>query len=565
MRMPGGLDGLETVNKIFEIEENIQIIFCSAYSDYNWKDMVSMLEHTDRWVILKKPFDVIEARQLTISLCDKWQLLLEMKGKISKQTEDLRVKLDELKTAQNEIKHLAYYDSLTNLPNRFLFRELLKQDIEEAKRNKSLVGLFFLDIDNFKRINDAYVHDIGDKLLIAVTNRLKGLLRKSDVIARNIEGYEFQQGDIIYHSMVAARLGGDEFTVILKNLKNKNDILGIADRIIEAISNTNYEINHTKFKVTASIGVAIFPSDGKDPDSLLKNADIAMYQAKAKGKNQIVLHNKKLNEEIIKRHLLVQDIYKGLKNNELYLVYQPKVSVKTSKIIGCEALIRWQHPTHGLLQPKDFIPIAEESELIIEIDCYVLDAVCKQISQWKAHNFFKNIVTSMNVSTKFFNQDHIVSLLKDTLLKYEVKPQELEIEITEAYLAKSRQRIIQCLDEMRQVLGEGIKISIDDFGTGYSSLAYLNEFPIDTVKIDQSFIEKANEENDKSAIINAIIELSHSLQYNVIAEGVETKEQFQFLKKAKCDEVQGFLFEKPMMPEDFLQFLKKSQVNKKKK
>lgn len=565
MRMPGGLDGLETVNKIFEIEENIQIIFCSAYSDYNWKDMVSMLEHTDRWVILKKPFDVIEARQLTISLCDKWQLLLEMKGKISKQTEDLRVKLDELKTAQNEIKHLAYYDSLTNLPNRFLFRELLKQDIEEAKRNKSLVGLFFLDIDNFKRINDAYGHDIGDKLLIAVTNRLKGLLRKSDVIARNIEGYEFQQGDIIYHSMVAARLGGDEFTVILKNLKNKNDILGIADRIIEAISNTNYEINHTKFKVTASIGVAIFPSDGKDPDSLLKNADIAMYQAKAKGKNQIVLHNKKLNEEIIKRHLLVQDIYKGLKNNELYLVYQPKVSVKTSKIIGCEALIRWQHPTHGLLQPKDFIPIAEESELIIEIDCYVLDAVCKQISQWKAHNFFKNIVTSMNVSTKFFNQDHIVSLLKDTLLKYEVKPQELEIEITEAYLAKSRQRIIQCLDEMRQVLGEGIKISIDDFGTGYSSLAYLNEFPIDTVKIDQSFIEKANEENDKSAIINAIIELSHSLQYNVIAEGVETKEQFQFLKKAKCDEVQGFLFEKPMMPEDFLQFLKKSQVNKKKK
>lgn len=553
VRMPGGLDGVETASKIFEIESNIQIVLCTAYADYNWEDMMIMLKHSDRWMILKKPFDVIEVRQLATSLCIKWSMLMDLKGQISSQTQALREKIEALNTAQDEIKRIAYYDSLTDLPNRLFFKEMLEKDIREANRNNKLLGLLFIDIDDFKKINDAYGHQMGDELLMQVAKQLESLLRQSDLLGRqNLGGHQ---------DAVASRLGGDEFTVIVKDLNDQSDIIKIAKRIIECIAETAYSLYEQEVHTTVSIGVSIYPLDAMEADVLLKYADIAMYQAKTAGKNQVVVHDKKLNDVVVQKNILEQDIYQALKKQEFFLEYQPMILLKDQSIIGCEALIRWNHPQKGRLMPDNFIPIAEESGLIAEIDKYVLAEVCRQISEWKTTGLFENKTISINLSVKFFNTTNNVQIIKNLLEKYHVHPRDIEIEITESQIMQPRKKVINSLRELHHLFGDGIKIALDDFGMGYSSLNYISQFPFDSLKIAPSFIKEVEVNKQKQAIVNAIIALSHSLDHEVTAEGVETKSQYQYLSHVNCDAAQGFLMASSMPPEKLIEFVKQWNAN----
>ncbi|MCF6807022.1 EAL domain-containing protein [Thiotrichales bacterium 19S9-12] len=547
IRMPGGIDGVETAEKILQIEPNIQIVFCSAYSDYNWEDMIEKLQHLDRWVILKKPFEMIEAQQIVYSLCEKWVLLLDMRKQIEMQTKALQEQIQQLNKAQDEIYDLAYYDSLTKLPNRLFFKELLKESLDLCKKNDQMLGVFFLDIDDFKQINDTFGHDVGDSLLIKIAQRINELF--------DSKSHQRIRSKIKNPTAICSRLGGDEFILLLKNVNDKNDITRFADLINQTISEEAFKVSKRSLVVTASIGVSIYPIDAKKAEDLLKNADIAMYQAKRQGKNQVVLHNRKLNNEVINKHLIIQDIYQGLAEEEFFLEYQPKLSIKDKKIVGCEALIRWQHPKKGILQPGSFIPIAEESDLIIAIDQYVLEKACQQIKEWQITPKLKNIRISINMSANFLNQDNMVGLITKEIKKHNISPNNLEIEITESKLVQCYEEMLKKLNSIKRLLGNNIKVSIDDFGTGYSSLSYLSELPVDIVKIDRSFVSKINNSEDNQ-IIKAIIKLSHALNFSVIAEGVESSEQYNFLKDERCDEMQGFLLSKSMKPHEFVKFVK---------
>lgn len=556
VRMPGGIDGVETAKIIFEIEDRIHVIICSAFSDYDWKKMLKMIQHPDRWLILKKPFDVIEVRQMALSLCRKWALQCDMQGQLSEQTHQIQntnKKLQEqvqaLQKAQKEIHQLAYYDSLTGLPNRFFFKELLIQSLHDADRNNTLVGLFFLDLDDFKKINDSMGHGAGDELLKQVTERLNAVFRKSDFVGRFKVAPE-------QHLVTSARLGGDEFTVILRNFTEVDDLLVIANRVATIIGAKPYRIHNKDVTTSVSAGVSVYPQDAKEPNELIKCADIAMYQAKAQGKNKIALYNKVLSEKIKSKNKLELEMHGGFDRQEFFMVYQPKMSLKKKSIIGCEALIRWQHPTHGVMDAGKFIPIAEESDFIIEVDQYVMEKVFQQMAEWKKLKECDHLIVSINLSARFFQAKHLVPFITDLVQKYDIQPHNLELEITESYLIHEREKVVSRLKELRELFGGAVKVSVDDFGTGYSSLSYLSTLPIDTLKIDQSFIRQLPGGKHANSIVKAIIDLSHNLDYGVIAEGVETWNQLQFLKDARCDEVQGFFLGKPMTADKFVDFIK---------
>lgn len=564
VRMPGGIDGVEAASKIFKIDNNIQVVICSAYNDYSWDQMINILSHNDRWVILKKPFDVIEARQMAVSLCQKWALLKDMKLQISEQTKELEQKVERLNKAKNEIYHLAYYDSLTQLPNRLFFNELLKQSISDAKKSQTLLGVLFVDLDNFKKINDTYGHQVGDQILHLVAERFSDFVRCSDVISRYVSPEDreyFFRTSHDFELVTASRFGGDEFTVLLRNFSSEKDLLTTAKRILQSIASKPFVINDTSHILTASIGLSIFPTDDNEPGKILKNADIAMYHAKKSGKNAVIIHNENLNKIIIRKNLIERAIPLGLKNNEFYLVYQPKISLDQRKIIGCEALIRWNNHEFGDLLPADFIAIAEESNLIVNIDKYVLDSVCKQLSAWKKTPLLDNLLTSINLSAKFFHELDAVETVKNILSTYDISPSSLEIEITETCLINSREQVAKCLLALQNQLDEKLRVAIDDFGVGYSSLNYLCDLPIDTVKIDKSFVQKINLDHGANSIVNSVIQLSHSLNHKVVAEGVESCNQLETLQTMKCDQIQGFLFAPPLLPDLFLQFVEEWPKN----
>ncbi|MDF1655000.1 MAG: EAL domain-containing protein [Coxiellaceae bacterium] len=527
IRIPGGLDGVETAKKIFEIDKNVQIIFCTAYSDYEWNEMLAIVQNSDRWILLKKPFSLIEARQMILTLAQKWLLLLNMK---------------------NEIKHLAYYDALTELPNRHLFKELLERSLCDGSRTNTKVALLFIGIDDFKKINDIYGHTIGDMLLKDIAKRLS-LITQNPGFTNKYD----QNQNIPLLSL--SRLGGDELTIIAKNFTDKNILLKLANHILSSISCDDYLPNNESIKITASIGISFYPTEANTADKLLKNADVAMYRAKQAGKNRIALHNNKLNKEILSRNLIERDLYSALKNNEFQLYYQPQISIKQKRITGVEALIRWEHPTRGLIMPGAFLPIAEESDAIVEIDQYVLKKACEQIAQWKKLGIYNNLVTAINISAKFFDTENIATAMESLIRKNKLSASNLGIEITESQLIQSRKKIINNLNELQQHIGSGLRVSIDDFGVGYSSLAYLSEFPVDELKIDRSFISKIDLTTNHNKIVNAIIALTHSLKRDVLAEGVETWNQYEYLENSKCDKIQGFLIAKPMPANMFVEFL----------
>lgn len=456
--------------------------------------------------------------------------------------------MKEYKDAEERMMYLAYHDTLTNLPNRYLFKENLKHAIANTERNNRLLALLFLDIDNFKNVNDTLGHNVGDHLLKSVADRLLKCVRKSDSISRlSTEVPNF----------MVARIGGDEFTLLLTNITAPQDLAVVSNRILNALSQPFHIENHEIF-LTVSIGIALYPSDAQDADTLLKNADIALYQAKNQGRNNFQFYAESANVHIFERYTIENKLRRALDLNEFMLFYQPQVDISTGKIVGVESLIRWMQPDLIIVKPGEFIPMAEETGLIMPIGEWVLRTACMQNRAWQESGL-ENIYVSVNVSSVQFEQKDFVEIVARTLKETQLDPQYLQLELTETAIMQNVQNTVEKLVSLQNM---GIKISIDDFGTGYSSLSYLKRFPISVLKIDQSFIHDLIINPEDQSITKAIISLAHNLNIKVIAEGVETKQQSSFLNRYGCDGMQGHVICPPLNADALMQFLRTKTLSK---
>ncbi len=450
--------------------------------------------------------------------------------------------ITERKQAEEQITRMAYFDSLTNLPNRKLFQDRLNLAILHSGRHERLLALLFLDLDDFKRINDIFGHSVGDQLLKEVAERLKQSVRKSDSLSRY-----FTEDD---SNFTVARFGGDEFAVILPEIVNTEDAAKVARRILDAMAKPFYLDNHEVF-VGASIGITICPFDGADSDTMLKNADSAMYHAKSQMKNNYQFYKQSMNEAAFHKLSLENSLRRALERNEFLLYYQPQINLMTGQMVGMEALIRWQHPEKGMIPPAEFIPLAEETGLILPIGRWVLQTACLQNKAWQAAGLLPGCI-SVNLSSQQFKQQCIMGDITSALHDSGLDPKYLMLEITESIIMQNTDTVAAMLHDLNEM---GVRASMDDFGTGYSSLNYLRRLPLFSIKIDRSFIKDIDTNPDDAIIAKAIIAMAHSLKLHVIAEGVETKEQMRFLQEIGCDEMQGHLLSRPIPAEDASRFL----------
>ncbi len=450
------------------------------------------------------------------------------------------------KRAEEEMRYLAFYDCLTGLPNRLMFNEHLNQALAYAKRNKSLLATLFLDLDHFKRINDTFGHHVGDLLLRAVGERLIRIIRKSDILARNIE-------DISNTNV--ARFGGDEFVLLLTNIEQTKDAAKVARRILYTLSDA-FMVDKQELFITTSIGISLYPSDGKDAEALIKKADKAMYHAKNLGRNNFQFYADSMKGASSERITLKSDLHKALENDELLLYYQPQLEISTEKVIGTEALIRWQHPKWGVVPPAEIIPLAEESALIEPISEWVLRTACLQNIAWQAAGQ-EPMRIAVNLSSLLLKKGTLVELLSQILNETGMAPFQLEIELPENTLIQNDGDVIEALQHLKEM---GIRVAIDDFGTGYSSLYHLKNHPLDALKIDRSFIKDIPADKDSTDIVTATIAMAHSLQLEVVAVGVETEEQLEFLRERDCNVMQGYYFSPPVPFYDIIPLLQGEEL-----
>lgn len=649
IRMPPGWDGIETIKHIWELDKDIQVVICTAYSDYSWEETVAHLGKKDNLLILKKPFDNVSVRQLACALTKKWQLLQDARmytSNLQQQVEDRTVSLqkslsllkatlessndgilvvshdgrvvdfnqrmlniwqvprllienerydkwlDHMKSLlenpddlysnhnvrsdqstptdistikfkdgsifecyskpqilnetsigrvynfrdvtkksklENELQFQATHDALTGLPNRVMLLNRLRETIKHAEQNNTYFAVMFLDLDRFKLINDSLSHAVGDELLISVSKRLQASIRPEDTLAR---------------------LGGDEFVILLSNLVNEENVI---PRVIELINifQLPFNIANRHVTITASIGISLYPKDGLTSDVLLRNADSAMYAAKEDGSNTYQLYASEMNKENLAKLDQEMQLRQALNNNELILCYQPQYDLKQYKLGAVEALVRWQHPEKGLLLPIDFVPLAEETGLIVSIGEWILRKACLQNKAWQDAGL-PPIRIAVNVSAQQIKQQNFVEIVKTVLEETKLKPEYLELELTENVIISSMD-VINTATALKEL---GVTIAIDDFGTGYSSLSYLKKLPLDRLKIDGSFIKNIKTEDDDEVIIRAIISVANNLHMEVLAEGVETKNQLDFLMNQHCNEIQGFYFSKPLMAKELEKLLR---------
>ncbi len=436
-----------------------------------------------------------------------------------------------------QIRSLAYYDGLTKLPNRILFKEQLNQALAMSEGGNQILAVMFLDLDNFKRINDSYGHSVGDSLLRSVASRLKSTLRFQDPELR-VEG----RGQ----NVIIGRFGGDEFTLILTGMEGAYEVASVAERILQAFANP-FVLDGQEVSAAVSIGISLSPTDGTNADTLLKNADAAMFHAKDSGRSGYQFYSQSMNELSLVKLSLENDLRKALGRREFRLFYQPKVNGRTKAVTGTEALIRWQHPTRGLLSADEFIPLAEETGLIRPIGEWVLRSVCQQIVAWQRAGL-PVVPVAVNLSGLQFRGQDLQQLISQILHETAIEPSLLELEITESIFMQNEAEVEGALRDIRQF---GCRILLDDFGTGYSSLSRLKRFTLDALKIDRSFVTDLNSNPEDMALIKAILALARSLEMKVIAEGVETEQQYQFLKSLGCDEIQGYHFGRPMEANEF--------------
>lgn len=651
IRMPPGWDGIETIKKIWELDKDIQVVICTAYSDYSWEETVAHLGKKDNLLILKKPFDNVSVRQLACALTKKWQLLQEtrkftayLKKEVDNRTFSLQQSLSLIKATlessdegivvlsnegkvveynqkfssmwdipqniiesekesllreymesqltepdifsnwinslheeqnashlniikfkngrimdcysqpqkienkvvgrvlnfsditervqlEDELQHQALYDSLTGLPNRVLLLHKIREAIQTAERNHTLVAVMFLDLDRFKLINDSLGHNIGDELLKQTSIRLLATMRDEDTLAR---------------------LGGDEFVILLTNMKTYENIQVKTNAFLRLFQEP-FHIADREVVVTASIGISVYPDDGQTVEELLKNSDAAMYQVKESGSNNFQFYTSEMNSKTLEKLDREIQLRQALKNHELFLCYQPQFNLTTEKLIAVEALIRWNHPKKGVLLPMDFVPLAEETGLIVPIGEWILRTACKQNKEWQKAGY-PPIRIAVNISAVQLNQQNFVELIQFILNEVDLNPEYLELELTENIVISG----VEVANRVAKLKSLGISISIDDFGTGYSSLSYLKKLPLNRLKIDSSFVKNIHNDNakDDEAIIQAIVAIAKNLHLEVMAEGVETQNQINFLKQQECCEIQGYYFSKPLSAQQMEQLFK---------
>ncbi|KGP63892.1 diguanylate cyclase [Legionella norrlandica] len=651
IRMPPGWDGIETIQHIWEVDPDIQIVICTAYSDYSWEETIELLGQKENLLILKKPFDSIAVRQLAYALTKKWQLLQQSRSytrlleekvdertsslqellsrtrgtlessadgifvlnndsgvvdyntkfldiwnipqsiietnkgnlvldyiaqqaenpieftnmivDLSKKPEAVKVKKFNFKPErifecysqpykikeeitgrvwsfrdisqriilERKLEYQALHDSLTGLPNRELMLHKLQHALERAKRQQSLFAIIFFDLNRFKLINDSLGHAAGDELLKLVAKRMEFVLRQTDTLAR---------------------LGGDEFVLIADSINSELDAGTIANRLMGVFKDT-FEICGHSLSVSTSAGVSLYPRDGTTISELLRHADAAMYRAKSLGTSQPHFYTVELGRQIAERLELENDLTNALSNDEFVLYYQPQVDARTKKILSVEALIRWQHPKKGLLLPIHFIPIAEETGLIFSIGDWILKTACEQNKRWQEKGFPK-IRVAVSITLKQIKQANFAQKIKSILEETGLKSKYLELELSEKALVRAVDWPENPLADIRAM---GVNITLGDFGTGDSSINYLHRIPLNRLKIAQSYIKNINLNNSDEVIIQSIITLARKLNLNIVAEGVETQKQLEFLQSNHCEEIQGTYFSQPITSEEMQNLLNK--------
>jgi diguanylate cyclase (GGDEF)-like protein/PAS domain S-box-containing protein len=439
--------------------------------------------------------------------------------------------ITERKMAEQRIRHMAQHDDLTGLPNRSLLRDRLGQAIAHAQRKGRCVAVAFIDLDGFKLVNDGLGHNAGDELLKVVGMRMQGCMRRHDTLGR---------------------FGGDEFVIILSDLAdNPLAITPVLEKIRQAVTEPVL-LEGQEVQVSCSMGVVMYPRDGDEPNTLMMNADAAMYRAKDMGKNTFQFYTREMNASVEEKLVLLEGLRSALDEQQFSLLYQPKVDLRSGRILGVEALIRWRHPEHGMVSPLRFIGLAEESGLIVAIGEWVLQSACRQAMAWRAEGLAP-LTVSVNVSPRQFEEKRLVERVAQALRDSALPAADLELEVTEGLIMRD---LAQSVGKMRELKAMGVSLSIDDFGTGYSSLSALKSFPISSLKIDKSFISELADNPDDQAIALAIIALGHRLNLRVIAEGVETEQQRSFLRANDCDEMQGYLFSRPLPPDEVAALLR---------
>lgn len=649
--MPPGWGGVTTIKHIWEIDPSIEIVICTANSDYTWEETVTQLGERDNLLILKKPFDVIAVKQLAYSLTKKWQLMQDLKlymqsleQQAKTRTESLKKSLSVMRATlesstdgvlvvdntrkvneynqkfiemfnmpkaiveqedfnailghishyiQNsaefidQLKHItqtptailngnlrfdngnvfeyytqpytlnnemvgrvwsfrdvsqraaferellfqATHDLLTGLPNRLLMHDAIKQSILDADKHQRLFAVLFIDLDRFKLINDSLNHKAGDTILRVVAKRFLSVMRSTDTLIR---------------------LGGDEFLVIVNDVKDKNEIITIAKKLTTVFEQP-FRIDNHEIMLTISIGICVYPTDEKNIELLLSKADSAMYHSKELGANQFQFYTEELNKKNLEKLEKEADLRRALVREEFFLYYQPQFDLSSEKIVSMEALIRWRHPEKGILLPLDFIPLAEETGLIIPIGEWVLRTACQQAKTWQNMGF-PPIRMAVNITTKQFRMFNLVQVIEKILTTVGLDPKYLELELTENMVINNTD-MLKTVHDLKKM---GVQIALDDFGTGYSSLNYLREIPVDRLKIDQSYVQNIESDRGDDVIIQAIIAMAKSLKLEVLAEGVETKNQLEFLKKNNCEEVAGFYFSEALSAKACEKLLKKA-------
>jgi diguanylate cyclase (GGDEF)-like protein len=454
--------------------------------------------------------------------------------------------ITDQKQQEHQIHKLAFYDSLTGLPNRQLFLEHLEHEIRQCDRHNDAVAVLFLDLDRFKIINDTLGHSAGDETLAEVGSRLMKCVRSTDAITRSTHDNALTS---------VARLGGDEFTMLVGSIKDARDSEPVARRILDALSEP-VSINGREFYITPSIGIATYPVDGNNAEALLKNADAAMYKAKEEGRNCIRFYSSAINDRALATFTLETELRKAMDNEMLQVYYQPQIDIRSGLTVSVEALIRWNHPQRGFIPPIDFIPIAEETGLIEELGKWVLKTACAQVKTWSREGK-GDVRIAVNLSGRQFDSGVLSRDVAGVLAATGLDSKNLELELTESMVMRNPTVTISSLNELKEM---GVSIAVDDFGTGYSSLAYLKRYPLDVLKIDRSFIRDIVRDPDDAAITRAIIGMAKSLGISVIGEGVETTQQLEFLRQNGCDMAQGYLLGKPAPAEEAEALLKNNLI-----
>jgi diguanylate cyclase (GGDEF)-like protein len=525
IRMPPGWDGLETIEHLWRHDPDLQIVICSAHSDYEWQDVIGRLGHSDQLLILKKPFEPIEVQQCAGALSRKWQHEQVLRAHVESLEQAIVSRTEKLEAANRQLRHLATHDALTNLPNRILLDDRLEQAIAHAERDAHSFAVMMLDLDRFKMINDSLGHHAGDAVLKEVASRLHGVVRSIDTVAR---------------------FGGDEFVLVIGPSMPPADAQEIASRANEALRQP-IRMGSVDLHVSSSIGIASYPANGQSGERLLAHADAAMYCAKQRGRNNYQCFAQGMDALTLERANLESELHRALKLQQLELHYQPKVDTASGDVRSAEALIRWRHPQRGLIPPAQFIPLAEECGLIHEIGAWVVREACRQCAAWQRAGV-PALRVAVNVAASQFRRGDLLDVIRSALEEAQLDPQFLEIELTESVVMTDPEGTAAILEQLSRM---GVLVSVDDFGTGYSSMNYLRRFPIDKLKIDRAFLKDLITSSDDASIVRAIISLAHSLRLKVVAEGVETPEQLRFLQSLGCDQYQGYHFSPPLPAIEF--------------